>query len=64
MFDGMLARAHSFCLLALSRFDRRVLALLLVRVDCAVLCCACLRSKVESKYIQEGCAINTNLVGN
>ena len=38
MLDNMLARANSVCLLALSRFDRRVLALLLVRVDCAALC--------------------------
>ena len=29
----------SACLLALSRSDRRVLALLLVRVDCPALCC-------------------------
>ena len=35
----MLARANSACLLGLSRSDRRVLALLLLRVDCAVLCC-------------------------
>ena len=42
MLDDMLARANSVCLLALLRFDRRVLGLLLVRVDCAVLCCAVL----------------------
>ena len=41
MLDDMLARANSVCLPALSRSDRRVLALLLVvRVDCAVLNCA------------------------
>ena len=38
----MLARANSACLLALSRSDRHLLALLLVRVDCAVLFCAVL----------------------
>ena len=37
----MLAPANSACLAALSRSDRRVLALLLVRVDCVALCCAC-----------------------
>ena len=45
MIDDMLARANPVCLLALSRSDRRTFALLLVRVDSAVLCCAllCLR---------------------
>ena len=38
----MLAPANSACLAALSRSDRRVLALLLVRVDCVALCCAVL----------------------
>ena len=43
MLDDMLARANSVRLPALSRSDRRVLALLLVaRVDCAVLYCAVL----------------------
>ena len=38
MLDDMLARANSVCLPALSRSDRRVLALLVVaRVDCVVL---------------------------
>ena len=45
----MLARAKSVCLLALSRSDRRVLALLLVRVDCAVLCCAVLAEQRKQK---------------
>ena len=40
MLDNVLARASSVCLLALSRSDRCVLALLIVRVDCAVLCYA------------------------
>ena len=60
MLDNTLARANSVCLLALSRSDRRALALLLVRVDCAV---PCLRSK-ESKEIQEGSPANPILVGN
>ena len=34
----MLALANSICLLALSRSDCRVLSLLLVWVECAVLC--------------------------
>ena len=38
MLDDMLALANCICLLALSRSERRVLALLLVRVECAVLC--------------------------
>ena len=33
MLEDMLVRANSVCLLALARSDRRVLALLLVRVD-------------------------------
>ena len=33
MLDDMLARADSVCLLALSRSDRRVLALPIVRVE-------------------------------
>ena len=38
MLDDMLAQANSVCLPALSRSDRRVLALLVVaRVDCVVL---------------------------
>ena len=41
MLNDMLARANSICLLALSRSDRRVLALLLVRVGWLTLCCAC-----------------------
>ena len=65
--DDMLARANSVCLLALSRSDRRVLSLLLVRVHCAtsMLCCAvlCLRSK-ESNGIQEGSPTNITIVGN
>ena len=41
MVDDMLALANSVSLLVLSRSDRRVLALLLARVEwCAVLCCA------------------------
>ena len=43
----MLARANYACLLALTRSDRCVLALLLVRVDCAVLCCACGAKKAK-----------------
>ena len=40
VLDGTLTRANSVCLPALSRFDRRVLALpLVVRVGCAVLHC-------------------------
>ena len=42
----MLTRANSVCVLALSRSDWRVLALLLVRVDCATLCSAVLRCAV------------------
>ena len=38
MLEDMPARASSVCLLASSRSDRQVLALLLVRVYCAVLC--------------------------
>ena len=55
MLVDMLARANSVSLLALPRSDRRVLALLLVRVEWGVLCCAvlCLRSK-ESKKKQGG----------
>ena len=56
----MLARANSVCLLALARSDRRVLALPLVRVDCAVLCW---RSK-ENKEIQEASPTNDIIVGN
>ena len=33
--------SNQLCLLALSGSDRRVVALLLVGVDCAVLCCVC-----------------------
>ena len=47
MLGGMLARANSVCMLAFPRSGRRVLALLLVRVDCAVLCCACGENKVN-----------------
>ena len=47
MLDDMVARANSVCLLALSRSDRRVLALLLVGVDCcAVLFLRC-RSRCQ-----------------
>ena len=42
MLDDMRAPANSVCLLALSRSDGRVPVLLLVRVDCAVLCRALL----------------------
>ena len=68
MLDNMLARANSVCFLALSRSDRRVLALLLVRVDCAALCCAVLAER-RSKEIQQGSPTNNNifiyiLVGN
>ena len=47
MLDDMRARANSACLLALLRSDRRALILLLVRVDCAVLCCAVLAVHTE-----------------
>ena len=48
--DDMLARANSVCLLALSRSDRRVLALPFVRVDCAVLCCCACGAKKAKKF--------------
>ena len=38
MLDHMPTRANSVCLLVLSRSDRGVLPLLLVPVDCTVLC--------------------------
>ena len=47
----MLARVNLVCLPALSRFDRRVLALLDVRVDCAVLRCAVLSLWCGSRYL-------------
>ena len=48
--DEMLARANSFCLLAVSRSDRRVLALLLVVVERAVLCCAVLAGQRKQRH--------------
>ena len=64
--DDMLARANSVCLLALSRSDERVLALLPVRVDgavlcCAVLCCACGAKKAKKK---QGHPTKNIVVGN
>ena len=58
MLDGMLDRANSVCLLALSCSDRCVLALCYV-YGLTALCCAmlCLGSK-ESKLIQEGSPTN------
>ena len=53
-------RANSVCLLALPHSDRRVLASLLVRVDCAVLCFWI----KESKTNQESSPTNNILVGN
>ena len=49
----MLAQANSVCLLELSRSDRRVLAVLRARVDCAVLCCAC-GAKKTKKFREVG----------
>ena len=55
--DDMLARDNSVCLLALSRSDRRILALLIVaRVDCAVLC------YVVAKHHHQVSTINTTPV--
>ena len=59
--DDMLARANSVCLVALSRSDLRVLALVLVRVDCAVARCACGAKKAEN---QKGSRKNDITVGN
>ena len=57
--------SHSSCLLALSRSDLRVLDLLLVRVDRALLCCAVLRLRSkESKGSQEDSPTNNIIVGN
>ena len=63
--DDMLARADSVSLRALSRSDLRELALLLLRVDCAVLCVLCMRSK-EAKKIRKVRQLPGNkiLVGN
>ena len=52
MLEDMLVRANSVCLLALARSDRRVLALLLVRVEWAGLCCAVLAG--QRKQINRG----------
>ena len=65
MLEDVLARANSVCLLALTRPERRVFALLVMRVNCAALCCAvlCLGSK-ENKEIQESYPTNNIIVGN
>ena len=53
ILDDMRARANYVCLLGLWRSDRHVLALLLMLVDCAVLCCAvlCLQHGTHSSFL-------------